>query len=137
MTDHTAAFHTALIAKLQAASGLTALLTDGASGVYDHVPQGSSFPYVSVGEYATQEDGAKGLNGQDFDVTIHTWSRYRGRKEIFDIMKQIYAALHEQSLTVSGGDTILLRYAFSDDFPDPDGITQHGVQRFRALVHDS
>ena len=38
------------------------------------------------------------------------------------------------SLSVSGHELVLIRQEFGATFLDPDGLTRHGVQRFRALT---
>ena len=38
------------------------------------------------------------------------------------------------SLNVSGFNLINLRFEFSDVLRDPDGVTRHGVMRFRAII---
>ena len=62
------------------------------------------------------------------------WSRYRGSKEAKEIMDRIHTLLHDSSLTVSGTNLINLRFEFSDLVRDPDGITRHGIMRFRAIL---
>ena len=49
-------------------------------------------------------------------------------------MARVYTLLHEQTLPIAGFTNVLTRFEFSDTFRDPDGLTQHGVQRYRMLV---
>lgn len=49
-------------------------------------------------------------------------------------MNAIYNSLHEQRLSVEGAEMVLLRLEFGDTDLDPDGVTYHGVQRFRTLI---
>jgi len=114
--------------------GYNALTTKlGGNNIYDFVPEGTSFPYVKVGDQTMVDDGTKDKKGSDFTLIVHTFSRYRGSKEIKEIMSLIYDVLHESSLSVSGASNNM-RFEFSDIIKEPDGLTTHGVQRFRVFV---
>lgn len=102
--------------------------------VYDDVPQDATFPYVTIGEDTVADRGTKAEAGQEFTVTVHAWSRQRGRKEAKEILGQIYAALHEQALTVTGFGVSLVRFEFADSFLDQDGVTRHAVSRYRIFT---
>lgn len=105
-------------------------------GVYDDVPQDAAYPYIVVGEETTLNAGTKTLDGLEYTLTIHVWSRYRGLKETKQIMERIYALLHTYDLAVTGASLVNLRQEFSSTFVDADGLTRHGVIRFRAMVFD-
>ena len=90
-------------------------------------------PYVKVGDQTMVDDGTKDKKGSDFTLIVHTFSRYRGSKEIKEIMSLVYDVLHESSLSVSGAMNNM-RFEFSDIIKEPDGLTTHGVQRFRTFV---
>ena len=107
--------------------------------VYDNVPQNAAFPYVTIGEdtaiqWDTMPDGSGKGHGQEATLTIHTWSRYAGRKETKELQGSIYTALHNQSLSMDDHTMALLQFEYADSFMDDDGRTRHGVQRFRMLV---
>ncbi|SMH29742.1 DUF3168 domain-containing protein [Azospirillum agricola] len=102
--------------------------------VLDDVPQGRAFPYVVIGEDVTTPGPLVDADAEEIDATLHVWSRYAGRKEAKKLMGAIKAALHDQPLPVVGHDLVLLRFAFETLFLEPDGLTRHGVLRFRALL---
>ena len=77
------------------------------------------------------------MKDEDKDWLLNTFSQYRGSKEVKNIMSRIYALLHESSLSVSGASLVNLRFEFSDVIKENDGLTTHGLQRFRAVVFDS
>ena len=52
-------------------------------------------------------------------------------------MARIYALLHESNLSVTGASLVNLRFEFSDVIKENDGLTMHGLQRFRAIVFDN
>ena len=114
-------------------STLQSLVTD----VFDFVPENTAFPYVKIGEETSVDNGTKTLQGNEHTLVIHTFSRYRGSKETKEIMSRIYALLHESDLTISGASLVNLRFEFSDVIKENDGLTTHGIQRFRARVFDS
>ena len=60
----------------------------GNNRIYDEVPQGSSYPYVEIGDETTIDAGLKDKDGQEFTQTIHIWSRYRGSKQIKEIAER-------------------------------------------------
>ena len=51
-----------------------------------------------------------------------------------NIMDRIHDLLHDSNLSVTGFNLVNLRFEFSDILRDPDGITRHGVMRFRAII---
>jgi len=119
----------------------SANITDAAgsaiTGVFDDVPEGTAYPYIVVGEESSNNISTKSLDMHEHTLTIHTWSQYRGLKEIKVIMKQIYDNLNDVSLSVSGGQAVNMKQEFLTTLVDPDGITRHGIMRFRAVVSDS
>jgi hypothetical protein len=105
--------------------------------VFDHVPQGSPFPYLVIGDASATPFDTKTEAGLDQRLSVHTWSRYRGLKQTKDIMAAVHAVLDGQSLAVSGHTLVLLRLEFATAIVDDDGLTRHGVQRFRALTQSA
>ena len=131
MTIKQFALQEAIYARLNNDSTLTS--TYGAS-VYDEVPEGSSFPYISIGETTALDYGTLDVDGSEQTMTFHVWSQYRGAKETKNILDRLHDLLHDYSLSVTGANLINIRFDFSDLLRDPDGITRHGVIRFRAIL---
>ena len=129
MTDFAVTLQTAVYNALVADTPLGNAVT----GIYDFVPEGTAFPYVKVGDQTMVDDGTKNKEGSDFTLIVHTFSRYRGSKEIKEIMSLVYDVLHESSLSVSGAMNNM-RFEFSDIIKENDGLTTHGMQRFRVFV---
>tara|TARA_B100001057_G_C22773014_1_gene920394 strand:+ start:953 stop:1354 length:402 start_codon:yes stop_codon:yes gene_type:complete len=102
--------------------------------VFDDVPEETVFPLVVLGEDTTVDFSTVDLTGSETTINIDVYSRYRGSKEAKEIMDRIHTLLHDSSLTVSGVNLINLRFEFSDVIRDPDGITRHGIMRFRAII---
>tara|TARA_R110000796_G_scaffold149072_2_gene265946 strand:+ start:1236 stop:1640 length:405 start_codon:yes stop_codon:yes gene_type:complete len=134
MSDHSIELQKIIFSTLSGDSNLTSTL---GAAVYDYVPDSSAFPYVKLGEETALDNGTKSLQGNEHTLVIHSFSRYRGSKQIKEIMSRIYALLHESSLSVSGASLVNLRFEFSDVIKENDGLTSHGLQRFRAVVYDN
>ena len=131
MTDFAVTLQTTVYNALLASNPLTTKL--GGNNIYDFVPENTAFPYVKIGDQTMVDDGTKTKKGTDFTLMIHTFSRYRGSKEIKEIMSLVYDVLHESSLSVSGAMNNMT-FEFSDIIKENDGLTTHGVQRFRVFV---
>jgi|TARA_B100000780_G_scaffold15915_1_gene10515 hypothetical protein len=131
MTDFAVTLQTTVYNALLASNPLTTKL--GGNNIYDFVPENTAFPYVKIGDQTMVDDGTKTKKGTDFTLMIHTFSRYRGSKEIKEIMSLVYDVLHESSLSVSGAMNNM-RFEFSDIIKENDGLTTHGMQRFRVFV---
>lgn len=107
--------------------------------IYDAQPRtlgnpALQFPYVTIGEDTHADWSTDTENGDDATITIHTWSRYNGRKEEKEIQGLIYAALHRAALNVSNYALVSIDWISSDSLIDADGETRHGVQTFRLLL---
>jgi len=130
----------AVFDRLAGFSDLTDLLANGADSVYDFVPQeltetASGFPFVVTEGIQSQEWDTDTELGSDSTVMVHTWSRYRGKREAGLVMAQVYAALHRHALAVSGYEVVLCQWdGLATLMVEPDGLTYHGVQRFRVLL---
>lgn len=120
-----------IFATLNNDSNLTS--TQGVA-VYDEVPENSAYPYISIGEATSTDYSTSDLSGSQTTMTIHIWSQYKGAKEAKNIMDRVHTLLHDTTLTVTGFNLINLRFEFIDTLQDPDGITRHGVMRFRAVM---
>lgn len=104
--------------------------------VYDAVPDNAVAPYVVIGDDTLIEFDSDLLNGFEATVTIHTWSVYRGRFEVKQLMGLIYNALHRAELNVQGYNLVGCDCEFSETFLESDGVTRHGIQRFRILIRE-
>ena len=132
MALHTSSLQTAIYGQLSGDSALTALVT----GVFDDVPENTNYPFVRIGEETILDNSTKDLQGQEITITIHAYSEYRGKREVKQILGAIYDALHDSDMIVSNANLINFRFEFSDIVTESDGITRHGVMRFRAVIYD-
>jgi len=124
----------ALQSSIYTALNVSAITSTLSCGVYDEVVEGNSYPFITLGEETAIDYSTNNLVGAETTVNVHIWSRYKGSKETKEIMDKIHDLLHDVSLTVTGVNLINLRFEYSDIMRDPDGITRHGVMRFRAIT---
>ena len=136
MALHSFELQKSVFAKLVAAS-ITDYAGDAITGVFDDVPTDTAYPYVVIGDETATNISAKDKDFHEHTLTIHIWSQYRGNRDIKEIMEQVYAALNDVSYTVSGASGVNLKHEFQTTLTEGDGITRHGVMRFRAVVADS
>jgi hypothetical protein len=141
-----AALQTAIFDRLVNWPSLSTLLADrldptgattGQPAVYDHVPQqvdsDSDYPIVVIGEDTANDFSTDDCLGSEATVTIHIWSRERGRQEAKQVEEAVYDALHRHSLSISGRHVVDSMWEYADTTLDPDGLTRHGVMRFRIM----
>ena len=135
MALHTTEVQKSIFSTLSGDSTLDGLI--GNNKILDDVPQGTDYPYVQIGEETTIDGGLKDKDRQEYTLTIHIWSRYRGNKETKEIAERIYTLLHNSAISVSGASLANIRNEFFTVLVDDDGLTRHGVMRFRAIVFDN
>lgn len=114
-------------------AALTAAPPIGAS-VYDAAPQDAAFPHIEIGDSLTLDWSASLLRGEEHRLDIHVWSRYRGNAEVKTLMGAVKNRLHEQSLSLTGNGLVDLRFSDEETMLDADGLTRHGIIRFRAMT---
>ena len=134
MTDHSFELQKTIYSTLNSDSTIKNTYS---ATVHDHVAQGTDFPYIVIGEETMSDaSSTKDIDFNEFTLTIHIFSRNRGRKETKNIMARIYALLHKANLSITGATHVNTRFEFADVIKEQDGLTYHGVQRFRTILHD-
>lgn len=136
MALHSWELQKAVYSKLTGAS-ITDYAGNAITGVFDEVPTGTAYPYVVIGDETATNISAKDKDLHEHTLTIHIWSQYRGNRDIKEIMEQVYTALNDVDYTVSGASGVNLKHEFQTTLTEGDGITRHGVMRFRAVVSDN
>ncbi len=106
---------------------------------YDIVPEDTLYPYGCMGDDTESDNGTKDLaeHGDGWQITwvAHFWSQYDGRKEVRALMKAARDALHEAPLLLTSNQVVSIRLDFQNVLTEPDGKTQHGVQRYKILAY--
>jgi hypothetical protein len=132
MASAAQALQEAIFTQLAGDAATTAAL--GGARIYDDVPSRTEFPFMTFGQ-STERDWSTGTDaGYEHLVTLHVWSRARGRKEAQTVIAAARDALHDQALTLAEHRLINLRHEYSEARRDTDGETVHAIARFRAVT---
>lgn len=126
------ALQKAIHAALTGSSTLTALL--GGPRVYDDIPRGVAYPYVTFAQSVERDWSTGSEPGDEHTITLHVWSHEPGRKQAHAIMHAIRAALHDQPLALDDHRLVNLRHEFSETRREGDGETFRGLVRLRAVT---
>lgn len=107
--------------------------TPGLTGipVHDRVPEGTTPPYVVLGELDELPDDAHDRRGYNSTLMVHVWSAYRGRREAAQLLTVVDTALHRAALVVPGLSELSIASAGAQIIDDPDPDLRHGIARFR------
>jgi len=103
--------------------------------IYDRVPAGAMFPYVTIGDEQVLDDGSECMDAWEVISDVHVWSRPDGgsKLELKALVAEIVPRL-ATTLTVSGFRTVVGDMQTVRSFRDPDGLTEHAVLSFRFLI---
>lgn len=108
---------------------LTTLL--GGAKIYDHTPQRTRPPYVTIGLTTTRDWSTSTEQGREHIVTLHSWTDSKTRQAATAIQNAIEQSVLPASLTMDDHTAVSVFYEFSEIRRDPDGETLHGITRFR------
>ncbi|AHB49042.1 hypothetical protein W911_12500 [Hyphomicrobium nitrativorans NL23] len=106
----------------------------GGARIYDEVPRGAAFPYVTLGPTTTRDWSTGTEEGAEHALTLMAWSKAPGAREVHLVLDALRAALHEAALSVSGQRLVSIRHEASDTVRERDGETWQGIARFRAVT---
>lgn len=128
------------IAALKADATLSGLLSSyaGQPSVFTHVPQdlGEAYPWVTIYSVESNQFDNDATLGFDCSMTVHSWSNIRDMGSIETIKQAIYNVLHNNTLAFDGFCSVEYCQEFQTTLRDSDGITLHGVQRFKIIVQE-
>lgn len=129
LTQSAGALAKAVHAALSANSHMQLILGTPAR-IYDSAPEDPVFPYLTYGAMRSVDISADETELISHQMTLHIWSRYEGRAEVFSSLNYIAEALNvadlneEASLRVINANSI-----YVDVLRAPDGRTMHGLLR--------
>ncbi len=140
MTDRTAELLTAIYGALSADSALTTLL-GGSGKVFNGVPANTVAPFVDIGESTANNYHTSSGDAQEHTITVHAWTEQAvagksARLQCAQIIARVRDLLHYSPLNMSAGNMPNLICEFVETMRDPDGISWHGVLRFRAVTEN-
>ena len=97
--------------------------------LYDDAPEDPVFPYMTYGAARSEDESADDAPMTAHVMTLHLWSRYAGRAEIFDLLHIISSALHGVDLSSAQQNVCALNVNYTDVFRTSDRRTLHGALR--------
>lgn len=115
---------------------LTAALTAPVHSLGD-VPQKLEGVYVVIGDTTLLPHDTDLQLGFECTVKIDTWDNdpeSRGFGKLKPLMGEVYSALNRATFPITGYTLVDIFSEFEQPFLDPDGVTTHGVQRFRVIL---
>ena len=119
------ALQTALYSTLNGDATLSGMI----QGVYDHVPQEVSYPYVRIGDATSRMQPSMATQKAVTEMQLFVLSREGGRAEALAIMERITTLLHQQALSISGHSVVQLQQEEASVVLLGDGITYRGQMR--------
>ncbi len=92
----------AVYSALNGDAGLLAMV----EGVYNHVPQGTDFPYVVISTLNGEDISTIASHKERVSIGLNIYSDKQGAKEVLDIAGEVHRILHQQSLELASGYTL-------------------------------
>ncbi|MBS7698771.1 MULTISPECIES: DUF3168 domain-containing protein [unclassified Chelatococcus] len=127
----THALQAAAVAALKASPAVTALVV---GRVLDRVTDKTAFPYINLSGFQLVQHDADCIDGAEVFFDVHVWSRTVARTESADIAGAVREVLHNATLLLTDAELTELEHRDTRYMRDPDGVTNHAVVTFRALV---
>jgi hypothetical protein len=120
-----------IVKRLKADPGVAALVADR---IYDSVPPGVVFPYVTYGPTDSTNEDAECIRAYAVAVQLDAWSRKPGSPEVKAIADAVERALHDAALPLPTNALVYIRHDQTRTFRDPDGLTSHAAMSFESVV---
>ena len=120
-----------IIKRLKADAGVAALVN---GRVYDSVPSGAPFPYVSYGPSDLVTDDADCITGFDGFHQLDAWSRAVGYPEVKKIAEAVRTCLHDAPIALPSNALVFLEHRSTRYVRDPDGLTSHAVIQLETVI---
>lgn len=111
--------------------------TTGLTGIIAEVlSDAEPFPKIWLEDGGAEDWSNKDNDGLEAYVNLHVGSQKEGTKEIRGLMDKCHSALHNVDLVLANGQSVLCQFLRHDVVIDSDGITRHGIMRFKLLVSE-
>lgn len=124
----------ALQEAIYSALNVSAITSDLNCAVVNEPTNDQSYPFIQLGEDRVDDYSTKVEAGGEYELNFDIWSQYKGSKECKQIMDKIHDLLHDSNISVTGFNLVNIQLDYSDILKDPDGVTRHGIMRFRAII---
>jgi Protein of unknown function (DUF3168) len=105
------------------------------TGVFDAVPAGTAFPYITIGELSESDFATFDREGSEDTITLHIWSEYRGNTQQLRILDRINELLDGANLTMTGQTLVSIAYENGVTVNEPE--LRHFVARYRLRIQEA
>lgn len=103
--------------------------------VYDRVPKEPTFPYVTIGDEQVIDDSNTCQDGWEVFPDVHCWSRpVNGSKAEVKTLAAAVVTAVTGITSIAGFSLVSITHETTRVFRDNDGLTEHAVVSFRALI---
>lgn len=110
-------------------------VTDAGGNVFDQVPTENPFPRVTIGDEQVLDDGNSCQDGWEVFSDVHCWSRAASGSKIQVKTLAAQVVIAVRGITaIAGFSLVSIEHQTTRVFRDPDGLTEHAVVSFRALI---
>lgn len=113
---------------------LAALQSTAAAPIYDAVPQGASYPYITLSESDGSQEDLISHRVERRILTLNVWSRAKGQAEVLGLLTQMNNALHRARFTLDTGRVAGCYVTRKTTNREPDGETYQGQMIVELLV---
>lgn len=112
-------------------------LISAVSGIFDHVPQDTAFPFVTISDISSSDISNLNKNGIEQKIKINIWSSEAGKKQATDIMELIYSLLNNTTISVVGHIFVTMGFISNSIELEDDGWTYHGIMNLRVVLYNN
>lgn len=106
----------------------------GGPRVYDAVPRGAAFPYLTFGPGTTRDWSTGTDTGAEHTLILRAWSKEGGAREVHRLLERVREALADAQPALAGHRVVNLRHERTEAAREADGETWSGAARFRAVT---
>lgn len=133
MSDTAKAALKAVVSRLLGLAPITSLVSNR---VFSHVPQNTTFPYITV-RIESEPELTFNKSNMIHRLRIQAFSQQPTLKEALDLREAIYNALHRQqgALTLDAGSCTYVQFSgLADAFIEDDGKTYQSIIEFEMAI---
>ena len=102
--------------------------------LYDDPPAPPVYPFASFGRHQSRDTDADTLALNEQTLSLHIWSRYRGKSEAQQILEAVRGSLGEIPQVMNGHRLVSIRTVFADVLRARNGRIFQAILRIRALT---
>ncbi|MBL4617068.1 MAG: DUF3168 domain-containing protein [Robiginitomaculum sp.] len=102
--------------------------------LYDDPPAEPIYPFASFGRHQSRDTDADTFALNEQTLSLHIWSRYRGKREAQQILEAVRGSLNDMPPAMNGHRLVSIRTVFADVLRARNGRIFQAILRLRALT---